>query len=255
MNSIGIDMDLLWSRIYDVIIKAVITGEYPITKKLKRSNINQKNCFELHGFDILLDSDLKPWLIEVNLSPSLGIDSPLDYHIKSTMLCDTFNLVGVRKFDRKKESLNKMANRVKHIAEGKKTKNLLQKYHQMIEKTNNLGSKKSHTTFNNKAGDNNLVTIPYTNDIFYTSANEGTAKRDILAQNRYKELNENCLGIISRMSLARYKQEILDTIEERCRMGNYVCIYPCEGSYVYDEYFVNPKPVNRAVYEFMYSSY
>jgi hypothetical protein len=75
------------------------------------------------------------------LSPSLGTDSPLDFHIKSTLLTDTFNLVGVKKFDRKKESLSKMANRVKNIVEGKKTKNLLERYTKLLEKTGGAGVK------------------------------------------------------------------------------------------------------------------
>jgi hypothetical protein len=75
--------------------------------------MHRTNCFEIFGFDILLDSDLKPWLVEVNLSPALATDSPLDMIIKSTLLADVFSIIGVKRFDRKKESLNKIKNRMK----------------------------------------------------------------------------------------------------------------------------------------------
>ena len=61
----------------------------------------------MFGFDIILDSDLKPWILEVNLSPSLAFDSPLDFHIKSNLLVDTFNLVGIKKIVRKRDFLGK----------------------------------------------------------------------------------------------------------------------------------------------------
>jgi len=63
----------------------------------------------------LIDSDLKPWLLEVNLSPSLACDSPLDMNIKSNLVTDSFNLMGVKRFDRKKESLNKIKHRMKGL--------------------------------------------------------------------------------------------------------------------------------------------
>ncbi|KFO13549.1 Tubulin polyglutamylase TTLL5, partial [Balearica regulorum gibbericeps] len=49
---------------------------------------------ELYGFDVLIDDTLKPWLLEVNLSPSLACDAPLDLKIKASMLSDMFTLVG-----------------------------------------------------------------------------------------------------------------------------------------------------------------
>lgn len=68
----------------------------------------RQNCFEILGFDILIDSDLKPWILEVNLNPSLATDAPLDYKIKSNLLIDTLNIVGMRKFDRRAESNKKL---------------------------------------------------------------------------------------------------------------------------------------------------
>lgn len=58
----------------------------------KNAGIGNSNCFELLGFDVLIDSDLKPWLLEVNLSPSLACDSPLDFHLKSNLVAETLNL-------------------------------------------------------------------------------------------------------------------------------------------------------------------
>ena len=113
LEQIGIDMDLVWSKVYDVILKTLIAAEHPVISAMKRNCSYRTNCFELLGFDILLDSDLKPWLIEVNLSPSLSCDSPLDLTIKTKLVADIFNLAGIKRFDRRKESMNKMKNRIK----------------------------------------------------------------------------------------------------------------------------------------------
>ena len=65
------------------------------------------------GYDILIDSDMKPWLMEVNISPSLMTESPLDLKIKSNLFLDTMNLMCLRKHDRKRGRQNiKTATRV-----------------------------------------------------------------------------------------------------------------------------------------------
>eukprot|EP00698_Gefionella_okellyi_P010773 TRINITY_DN2819_c0_g1_i4.p1 TRINITY_DN2819_c0_g1~~TRINITY_DN2819_c0_g1_i4.p1 ORF type:complete len:850 (+),score=203.47 TRINITY_DN2819_c0_g1_i4:351-2900(+) len=94
LRDMGIDTSLLWQRIIDVIIKTFISVENHIHSATKMF-VPHKNCFELFGFDILVDDNLRPWLLEVNLSPSLACDSPLDLKIKGHLIADLFNLVGM----------------------------------------------------------------------------------------------------------------------------------------------------------------
>ena len=88
-------------RIKDVIIKTLISVEPHIVSTTSRCTKHRNVCFELYGFDILLDNKLKPWLLEVNISPSLSSSSPLDKKIKTVLICDTLNLIGVFPYDRK----------------------------------------------------------------------------------------------------------------------------------------------------------
>jgi D-alanine-D-alanine ligase-like ATP-grasp enzyme len=43
-------------------------------------------AFQVLGFDVLIDSDYKPWLIEVNCSPSFATDSVLDLTVKKAVI-------------------------------------------------------------------------------------------------------------------------------------------------------------------------
>ena len=59
-------------------------------------------CYEVLGFDILLDDKLKPWVIEVNRSPSFGANSQIDFDIKARLLIDTFELLHLKATDRQR---------------------------------------------------------------------------------------------------------------------------------------------------------
>uniref|UniRef100_G3VRG8 Polyglutamylase complex subunit TTLL1 n=1 Tax=Sarcophilus harrisii TaxID=9305 RepID=G3VRG8_SARHA len=54
---------------------------------------NDKHCFECYGYDIIIDDKLKPWLIEVNASPSLTSSTANDRILKYNLINDTLNIV------------------------------------------------------------------------------------------------------------------------------------------------------------------
>jgi tubulin polyglutamylase TTLL4 len=88
------DPETLMRPIRAIICKTIIAAEAHLTPLLHQF-AGQSSCFELFGFDLMLDSKLRPWLIEVNVSPSLMGNSPLDRRVKGLLLSDTFHLVGL----------------------------------------------------------------------------------------------------------------------------------------------------------------
>ncbi|KAJ3014826.1 UNVERIFIED_CONTAM: Tubulin polyglutamylase ttll6 [Siphonaria sp. JEL0065] len=122
------DPEELWKKIHDAIVKTCITVQpqlamilracfpgnrvgkagsaepaiesVPSGRKFKEYTGSQ--CFEILGFDIFLDKKLKPWVLEVNHSPSFTCDSPLDLEVKSKVIGDTFGLLNLNAMTRKK---------------------------------------------------------------------------------------------------------------------------------------------------------
>jgi len=79
--------DKLFNEIQELCINSLIS--------VQKVMINDKHCFEMYGYDILIDDTLKPWLIEVNASPSLTADTPQDYELKFGLLDDVYSVIDV----------------------------------------------------------------------------------------------------------------------------------------------------------------
>lgn len=48
-----------------------------LSVKTKVNANERKNCFEIFGFDFMIDADLKVWIIEVNTNPSIDESNAL----------------------------------------------------------------------------------------------------------------------------------------------------------------------------------
>ena len=114
----SINIDAIWRSIRSLLVKSLVVVDDKMA--------HQPCCFELFGFDVLIDSDLRPWLIEVNASPSLGRDNTLDVRVKNALIRDTINLMDTAPYDR--AALTRILKR--RLAEMSKNKSVL---------TNNAG--------------------------------------------------------------------------------------------------------------------
>jgi len=215
LESIGVDMNLLWSRIYDIIIKSFLSIDTHVYTAIKKIPGFKNNCFEVYGFDILIDSNLRPWILEANLSPSFATDSPLDLAIKSNLITDVFNLIGIRKMDRRRDNATKMKQRFKNYSKPKHNQN------------RGISSSK-------------------TNKLSKIESGKKTEAQD------YFEKNSSLCEKISQIS-NKNRAIIRDTLVEDQRKGNFVRVYPTRNSDIYDPYFLCPRASNKVVFKYLFT--
>ena len=85
----GHDREKLWESMKACIAKTLLSAQ-PLLAHHYRScqpeNYANNMCFEILGFDVILDHNLKPEILEVNYTPSFATATPLDLEIKKNLI-------------------------------------------------------------------------------------------------------------------------------------------------------------------------
>eukprot|EP01062_Namystynia_karyoxenos_P001203 TRINITY_DN10406_c0_g1_i1.p1 TRINITY_DN10406_c0_g1~~TRINITY_DN10406_c0_g1_i1.p1 ORF type:complete len:958 (+),score=282.34 TRINITY_DN10406_c0_g1_i1:85-2874(+) len=93
------DPEQLWDKVRDLIVKTLISVQEHLRHTYRSCFPECDNlgtaCFEVLGFDVLVDENLDPWLLEVNQAPSFACDTPLDHRIKRGTVYGAMALAGV----------------------------------------------------------------------------------------------------------------------------------------------------------------
>lgn len=94
----GHDVVALWKQISRIIVKTLLVAHPTLShtyKSCQPDDYSNSMCFEILGFDIILDHKLKPLVLEVNHSPSFTTDSPMDLAIKTAVIGEAVKLMNI----------------------------------------------------------------------------------------------------------------------------------------------------------------
>ena len=90
----GADIDALWKRIDRTVVFTIMSASNYIMKSVHSScpTYGLPRCFQILGFDVLLDADLNPYILEVNFRPSLEYDTEDEKLLKIEMLSQAMRI-------------------------------------------------------------------------------------------------------------------------------------------------------------------
>jgi len=116
----GADPAPIFDGIRKIGILIAIAARETMRNRIKESKAFGPGCYELIGMDCMVDEDLKPWLLECNLSPSLavhaGVDSggDIETDIKQSLVRDLVGMLALNNPNTKptlEDDLSSMAHR------------------------------------------------------------------------------------------------------------------------------------------------
>ena len=155
------------------------------------------------------------------------------------MLINTWNLCGIKRFDRRKESLNKLKFRAKNSGYSNTA----------------AGKAKAYQGNYALAGS---IPIPQTgaNEIFIPGFHPNP-QVEFLIDKLTQQYEDEYLEVAETMkacSQLRFRELIAETVHEFSRMENFCRIFPARNSKLYDKFFSGQKPLNKILYKVFYTN-
>jgi tubulin polyglutamylase TTLL6/13 len=96
LAALGVDIARLLAEMQRIVRLTLIAGQPVIAASYHTgvfTNDGKSRCFEILGFDIALDSQARPWLLEVNCMPSLVAYSEFDDDLKTRLVLSALKVV------------------------------------------------------------------------------------------------------------------------------------------------------------------
>jgi len=100
----GVDVDKLWLRMKDIIIKTMMSLQPDLMHNYKLalpSDHEHQMCFQIMTFDMIIDDQCKPWLLKVNQAPDFANGLQLENIVKMQVLADTFKMLALTKNEKR----------------------------------------------------------------------------------------------------------------------------------------------------------
>ena len=109
----GINYTKIYEDVTDIFIKMIFSVRKKIIEEIDKNKLHSSNFYHIIGFDIILDKNLKPYLLEANRRCGFRDDNDAEKYYTHNLIADTINLVGIRLINKKNNEIYKNNNQYK----------------------------------------------------------------------------------------------------------------------------------------------
>ena len=91
----NLNYEFLWERIKDMVVKQSIAYQESTIKHINELKLDDKNFYQIFGYDVLFDQNFKVWIMETNSFPDLRAQNLRKRILKGAVAIDALNIVGL----------------------------------------------------------------------------------------------------------------------------------------------------------------